>query len=341
MHSDLSIPFGRRRIGDLEPVVVIAEIGINHEGDCDACVRMIEEAARTGVDAVKLQTVDADASYAPGTASHEIFSAASLTREETDRMFRIARDLGMEPFTTSGDVRTLEWVDKLDPAAHKVSSGLLSHFPYLRAAASLEHTLLVSTGMSAASEVDAAVDVVRQGNGPGFGLFQCTSLYPAPPETLNLAAIAWMRDRYRVPVGFSDHSDGIDAVALSVAAGARMIEKHFTLDTARPGFDHAISLAPAAFREMVERIRAVEAMLGKLGKSMTAAQQKNAARFRRYLVASRDLEPGHVLEPEDIEVMRISPGQKGIDPVEHDALVGRQVTHETSRFAPFNKDDFK
>ena len=336
---ELAIPFGRRRIGVSEPVMIIAEIGINHEGDQDLCLRMIKDAADAGADAIKLQTVDADASYAPDTESYKTYSRASLSPEVTGQMFKAAQDLGMEAFTTSGDIRTLEWVDRLEPAAHKVSSGLMSHIPYLRAIAAMNHPALMSTGMSEGAEIDTAVEIIRDGRVPGFGLFQCTSLYPAASDTLNLRAIAWMRDRYHVPVGFSDHSEGIDAAALAVAAGARMVEKHFSFDVKRTGFDHHISLDKSQFAQMVVRVRDVETMLGPCGKSMTDEQAENAAKFSRYLVACRDIPQDHVLEPTDIEVMRVPPGHQGIVPSDFELLVGRRTLREISRFAAFSCDD--
>src|SRR5262249_51834119 len=160
-------------------VVVIAEIGINHEGSVEACGKMITAAAGAGADAIKLQTVDPDESYAPGTASYALFSRAWLSPEATARMFGLARDLGMEPFTTSGDPATLDWVDRLRPAAHKISSGLLTHLPLIRRAAATGRSVIMSTGMSTLEDVD---DAVAAAQGAPIALMQCTSLYPAPPD---------------------------------------------------------------------------------------------------------------------------------------------------------------
>ena len=185
-----AVPFGSRVIGPGAPVAVIAEIGINHEGDAGTCARMIEAAAAAGADAIKLQTIDADENYVRGTESYELFHKSGLGREGTAEMFEFARRNGVEPFTTAGDPATLEWVDRLAPAAHKFSSGLLTNGPLIRRAAETGRTLLMSTGMAEVADVDAAVAAaVGDGRRP-VGLFQCTSLYPAPPETLNLATCA-------------------------------------------------------------------------------------------------------------------------------------------------------
>lgn len=323
--SIATIPFGSRRIGPGEPVLVIAEIGINHEGVVETCARMIEAAARAGADAVKLQTIHADANYVGGTESHRLFSAAGLTREETARMFTLARANGMEVFTTAGDAATLEWVDQLDPAAHKISSGLLTHLPLIREAARTGRTLLMSTGMAENADIDAAVAAAREAGANAIGLFQCTSLYPAPPETLCLAVIAWLEETHGAPAGFSDHSLGDEAVVLSVAAGARMIEKHFTLDSARPGYDHALSLDPEGFAAMVRRLRAAEAMVGAPEKRLTQDERENARKLHRIVIAGRDIAAGEVFTTENLVCKRPLPGTTGLPPRDYDRLLGRRA----------------
>jgi len=179
-----NIPFGSRFIGANEPVLIIAEVGINHEGDVNLCSQMIEDAHEAGADSVKLQTIDADANYAAGSPSHELFGKSALDQEEMARMFSLIRSLGMEPFTTVGDVATLEWVEALEPTAYKISSGLMTHAPMLEHLLRTKRPLLLSTGMADISQIDEAVRICENAQG-GFGLFHCTSLYPAPPETLN------------------------------------------------------------------------------------------------------------------------------------------------------------
>ncbi|MEW5728907.1 MAG: N-acetylneuraminate synthase family protein [Pseudomonadota bacterium] len=325
------IPFGQRRIGTGHPVCIMAEIGINHEGSVEVCARMIEAAARAGADSVKLQTIDADANYVRGTESHTLFSTAWLTPEETAAMFDLARTLGMEPFTTAGDPATLEWVERLEPAAHKISSGLLTHLPIVRQAARTGRTLLVSTGMSQLDEVDEAMAGARAAGAVDIGLFQCTSVYPAPPESANLAAIRWLAERFGVPAGYSDHTLGDEVAALSVAAGAVMVEKHFTLDTTRPGYDHPISLDEAGFAAMVRRIRAAEAAMGRPGKVPVLDETDRARRFRRILVALTDIPAGAVLGPGNLGCKRPLPGTAGLPPRELEALFGRRTARPLAR----------
>lgn len=282
---------------------VIAEIGINHEGSVDRCADLIRASANAGADAIKLQTVDAARCYATDTESYKIFEKAMLTKSETANMFQLANECGIEAFTTSGDPQTLKWVDKLNPVAHKISSGLLSCTPIVKEACKLRKPILLSTGMSDILTIDQTVDIVKQ-SGCTAALFQCTSLYPCPTEKLNLASINWLGSRYELPAGFSDHSFGVSMAPLAVAAGARLIEKHVTFDKRRSGFDHSISLERNEFAEMVSSIRQAEIAMGRPGKPVDpviADQEKN---FERRLAAAQDLDAGHIIGIDDILFMR-------------------------------------
>jgi N,N'-diacetyllegionaminate synthase len=316
------IPFGGREIGAACPVVIIAEIGINHEGSADICARMIEEAAKAGADAIKLQTIDADENYVVGTESHEIFSAANLSPEETSAMFDLARELGMEAFTTAGDPATFEWVERLAPAAHKISSGLLTNLPIIRRISRCGRTMLMSTGMAEFEDIDRAVAEASD-NCP-IGLFQCTSIYPAPIESLNLSAIGWLAQRYDVPAGFSDHSKGTAAAAIAVAAGATMIEKHFTLDPDRPGYDHVLSLDPKGLAEMVTQIREAEVMMGTPAKILNDEERSNAERFHRILIARTDIPAGTEFDNDNLGLKRPMAGTSGLAPRYFDMVLGRR-----------------
>ena len=333
---DPAFPFGNRHIGPGHPVLIIAEIGVNHEGSAEVCARMIEAAVKAGADAIKLQTVDPDEAYAPDTESYATFSASRLSPDETAAMFNLARRQGLEAFTVAGDLRTLDWIDRLDPAGHKISSGLLTHIPLIRHAAHTGRPLLMSTGMAEVADIDAAVAAAREQAASGLGLMQCTSLYPAPAKTLNLAAIGWLERRYGVPAGLSDHSLGTDAAVLSVAAGARMIEKHFTLDPSRPGYDHHLSLDPDGFAEMVRRVRVAETMMGEAKKCLSAAERKNAGQYRRCLVVRRDLPADAVLTEADIGFMRVLPkaATDALAPSAYYSVLGRRTRRALAQFEP-------
>lgn len=321
--------FGRRRIGPDEPVVVIAEIGINHEGDSGACCRMIETAAKAGADAIKLQTVDPDENYAPDHPSHALYQRARLGREDTAKAFALAAKLGMEAFTTTG-LSDLEWVEPLQPVAYKISSGLLTHLPLIRRIAGLGRPLLISAGMSEAQEIDEAVSTARTNGCTELALLQCTPLYPAPIETVSLRTIGWLASRYDAPAGLSDHSLGGEIAALAVAAGACVIEKHFSFDPGRAGFDHAISLDPSGLAAMIAGIRRAQLARGHPDKHLTDAERDVARRMLRTLVARRDIAEGDVITESDIAIMRSIDGMGALLPRDLDRVVGRRARRKVA-----------
>jgi N,N'-diacetyllegionaminate synthase len=308
---------------------VIAEIGINHEGSVDRCAEMIRASASAGADAIKLQTVDASRCYARDTKSYKVFSEAALTEAETMNMFQLARDCGVDAFTTSGDLQTLKWVDRLSPAAHKISSGLLSCIPIVKEACKLGRPVLMSTGMSGIATIDQSVEIARQ-SGCQTALFQCTSLYPCPIKKLDLSTIAGLSKRYRVPTGFSDHSLGVNMAPLAVAAGARLIEKHITFDKNRSGFDHSISLETDEFAEMVTLVRQAETALGQADKTVDDVIFEQAQQFERRLAAAHDLPEGHVLTIDDLLFMRFSKNVDAISSCDTDAVLDRQTNSSIS-----------
>ena len=303
-------------------VKIIAEIGINHEGSVEKCARMIKEAANVGVNAVKLQTIDADANYVVGSESYKIFKGSELTREETSDMFDLARAKGLEIFTTAGDIETIKWVEEFKPSCWKISSGLLTHIPMVRYLASLGRPLLVSTGMASVDDIDLAIETIRSTGNSNISLFQCTSLYPAPIDSLNLSTISWLKERYNCKVGFSDHSLGSDAAFLSVGAGATLIEKHFSLDNGRSGFDHKISLNPNGLKEMIGRIREAEQIMGEPIKYVSEPINKMREKFLRSVVAIDSILKGDIFSSENIGVRRTLSDKKGSEPKYFDTMLG-------------------
>jgi N,N'-diacetyllegionaminate synthase len=284
---------------------IIAEIGINHNGSIDTCLEMIERAKHCGADAVKLQTVDPDENYVTSSESYQVFKANSLTADETSKAFEYAKELAVDIFTTVGDLKTLTWVDELDPVAYKISSGLFTHTVLIDQIIKTKRPVLMSTGMSDNEEIDFIMKHMQRRDCSNLALFQCTSIYPAPSDTLNLSRISYLKGKYDVPVGFSDHSLGIDAAAFSVAAGATILEKHFTLDKTQPGVDHAISINSDELKCLVSKIREVELMMGDAQAALNPKIQENKQKYQRYLVAKKDIECGDILTDANIAIKRI------------------------------------
>lgn len=323
---------------DKHKTYIIAEIGINHEGSAETCANMIRSFAKAGADAIKLQTVDASRSYAKNTESFKLFEKARLTPEETANMFSLARECGVEPLTTSGDLDTLEWVDKLNPVAHKISSGLLSCTPIIEETCKKSKPVLFSTGMAMDLDIETAVDISKSLDCT-FAIFQCTSKYPCPIEEMDLAKIALLSKKFGAPVGLSDHSVGVEMAYLSVAAGARLVEKHVSFDNTRDSFDHKISLELGEFKMMVEKIRLAERAMGSahsLGRPHLSSQ---ANRFGRKLAAARTLCKGHQICLSDLLFMRFNPEEEFIKSNEFNQAVGKVTKRKIDAFQGLNWSD--
>jgi N-acetylneuraminate synthase/N,N'-diacetyllegionaminate synthase len=317
--------------------LVIAEAGVNHDGDPERAHRLIDAAADTGADAVKFQTFDPDALAAPGapTAAYQR-AGGETTGDQRAMLLRLAlpveswpalqahaTERGVVFLSTPFDDASADLLDRLDVPAFKVGSGELTNLPFLRRLARRGRPLLVSTGMAEMVEVAAAVDAVAAAGDPPVALFHCVSSYPADPATANLRAIPTLRNAFGLPTGWSDHSLGIELPIAATAIGASLIEKHLTLDRNAAGPDHRASLEPDAFRAMVAGIRTVEVALGSGEKTPDPTEQAIAAVARRSLHWQRSLDAGAAVSSDDLTALR--PGT-GLSPARWDDLVGRRTT---------------
>ncbi len=327
--------------------LIIAEAGVNHDGQLDKAVRLIDCAAEAGADMVKFQSFRSRklaAAHAPKASYQkaqtdaaesqlEMLSRLELSEEDHEKLVAHCRERGIGFLSTPFDSESLEMLVKtISLPCIKIGSGELTNAPLLLDVGSRGVDIILSTGMATLAEVEQALGVLGFAMGGGEGpseaafsealcedevwevlrarvtLMQCTTDYPARAEDTNLRAMDTMAQAFGLPVGYSDHTDG-NAIALAaVARGARVIEKHFTLDRGHPGPDHAASIEPEALAELVRDIRRVEASLGNGIKQPAKTELENRSIVRKSLVAARDLQAGHVLEPEDIALMRPGTG---------------------------------
>lgn len=332
------IKIGQKVIGKESPVYVIAEIGINHEGKTDLCARMIESAARAGADAIKLQTIDPNENYLKDTDSYQLFKKAWLGPEETEKMFIYARSLGVEPFTTVGDFKTLEWVNKLKPELYKISSGLITHIPLIHKIAKLNKVVIISKGTANEKEVDTVVgNFINTGN-KSLILLHCVSSYPTSHHQANLSVINQMYNKYSFPIGYSDHTLGYQAVLAATVLGSCVIEKHFTFDSSRKDFDHFISLDEKKFKNMVDDIIFYKQMIKYREEWHSPEEEENKKWMRRILIAKNNLSVNHKIKENDIMFMRPAKGTKGLSPIEFYRVVGKIVKKEIIRKTPIKLD---
>ena len=329
---------------------VIAEAGVNHDGDIDVAHRLIDAAADAGAGAVKFQTFvpEALAAERAPTAAYQaandegddqraMLARLALPGDAWAPLQRHARDRGIEFLSTPFDDASADLLDELDVPGFKVGSGELTNLPFLGRLARKGRPMIVSTGMATMLEVAAAVDAIRGTGLEQLALLHCVSAYPADPGDANLRAMATMRDAFGLWTGWSDHTPGIELPVAATALGAAIIEKHLTLDQGRRGPDHAMSLEPDAFAAMVTAIRGAEAATrGDGTKRPTPAEVEIAAVARRSLHWARDLPLGAVIDEDALVAQR--PGT-GLPPARTRDLVGRRTTRAVTAGALVQEDD--
>lgn len=325
-----------RAIGPGAPCFVIAEAGVNHNGDPRLAAELVAVAAAAGADAVKFQTFSADrlasASAAKAAYQQETTEASESQLEMLRRLelspaahralVRQCRERGILFISTPFDELSADFLAELDVPLFKIPSGELTNLPYLAHVARLGRPMIVSTGMASLGEVETAVETLEQHGDAPLALLHCVSNYPARPEDVNLRAMETMAAAFGVPVGYSDHTLGNEVALAAVARGACIVEKHFTLDRALPGPDHRASSEPAELAALVSGIRRVEAALGDGRKRPASSEADTAAVARRSLVAARDLAAGSVLTEDTLTAKR--PGT-GLPPAMRSFLVGRTL----------------
>jgi len=326
-------------------LTVIAEAGVNHNGDEDLAHTLIDVAVAAGADAVKFQTFEPSkltSSHAKTAAyqadrsdasdQSELLSALTLPESAWAHLRDHAQDAGITFFSTPFDLDSARMLVDLGVSALKVSSGELTNLPFLRALAAMDVPLLVSTGMGDAAEVAAAVEACA--GAPSLTLFHCVSSYPAPADQANLRAIPAMRDAHGVPVGWSDHTIGPVTAIAAVALGATVLEKHFTTDKHLPGPDHAASAEPAELADYVTVTRTAYSALGDGVKRRMPAEEDVAAVARRSWHAVRDLKVGDALAEADVVALR---PELGITPAV--SLTGARVVRPVAAGDPITAAD--
>lgn len=330
----MTVKLGPHEIGPGLPCYVIAEAGANHDRDLDVARRLIDVAADAGADAVKFQTYSGRTLYSTKTPrfeylgelgakpAHELLDDVALPREWQPILAAHCRDTGIEFLSSPFDRAAVDELDALDVAAFKIASFELIDLPFVEYTASKGRPLILSTGMASLGEIEDAVAVAHRSGAAEVCLLQCASLYPAPPHIMNLRTIPTMAAAFGVPVGLSDHTRGIHVATAAIALGARLLEKHFTLDRNRSGPDHPFAIEPHELKALVTQVRDVEAALGDGIKAGPSDEERVEmySKARRSVVAACAIPFGTRITREMLTVKR--PGH-GIAPKLIDALVGR------------------
>jgi N-acetylneuraminate synthase/N,N'-diacetyllegionaminate synthase len=320
-----------------ESVLIVAEAGVNHNGDLALAKQLVDVAKEAGADAVKFQSFIPE-KVAAGSAERAQYQRINTGVEQQSQL-EMLRDLALseEAFIelksycdqqgiiflcTPFDFESADMLDRLSVPMFKIGSGDIVNYPFLRYVANKGRPLLMSTGMATLGEVEQALAVVNAVGVPWVVLLHCTSSYPAPYHDVNLNAMVTLHKAFGVPVGYSDHTQGTQVAAAAVALGARVIEKHFTLSRSMDGPDHKASLEPHELRELVQTVRTVERCLGNGIKKPMGSEIDTMAAARRSLVSLSDIDEGEVITIEKLTFKR--PGT-GIPPSMLDIVIGRRA----------------
>lgn len=319
-------------------VFIIAEAGVNHNGDFDTACRLVDAAKEAGVDCIKFQTFKAKnlvsnnaqkAEYQKKNtddgSQKDMLKKLELSFEQFLELKQYCDEVGICFLSTPFDFESIDFLDSIDMPFWKIPSGEVTNLPYLIALAKTGKPVIMSTGMCDMSEIKAAIDVLSDNGTKEIKLLHCNTEYPTPFEDVNLLAMQTMRDKFGLEVGYSDHTKGIEVPVAAVALGATVIEKHFTLDRNMEGPDHKASLEPDELKEMVSNIRHIEQALGTGDKTPSPSEIKNKAVARKSIVAKQKIRKGDILTEANITVKR--PGT-GISPMSWFDVLGTKAVKD-------------
>lgn len=323
------------------PAYIIAEAGVNHNGDLNLALELVKKAKEVGADCVKFQTFTAAriiTKTAPKAeyqlkvtdekeSQFEMLQKLELQKNDYLKIMKLCKELKIDFLSTPYNREDADFLNELGVEAFKIASGQIIEIDFLRHVAHYKKPIILSTGMANLAEVYQGVKVIRDEGNNNLILLQCTSNYPSKTEDAHVNAMVTMGKALDITVGYSDHVPNNYPAYASVALGAKVIEKHFTLDNKMPGPDHSASLEPKDFKILCDGIRAIEAALGSPIKQPTEVERRNAVGMRRSIVASRDIKEGEVFTRENISFKRPGTGMK---PQEYEKILGKTAVKDIS-----------
>ena len=337
---------GSRKIGLGERPFIIAEMSGNHNRSLDRALAIAEAAAAAGAHGLKLQTYTADTmtlnlsqgeffindpkSLWKGRSLYDLYEEAHTPWDWHKPIFDRARELGLIAFSTPFDATSVDFLESLEVPCYKIASFEIIDLPLIKRVAETGKPMIISTGMASISEIDEAVQTARENGCKDLVLLKCTSNYPASPENSNLATLPHLRNLFGVQVGLSDHTMGVGVAIASVALGATVIEKHFTLDRSEGGVDAAFSLEPDELKQLVVETERAALALGQISYGPTDAEI-SSLQYRRSLYITKDLQPGDILNESNLRSIR--PGH-GLSPKHYNVLCGQAVKFELKAGMP-------
>ncbi|CAB5083888.1 N-acetylneuraminate synthase (EC [Olavius algarvensis associated proteobacterium Delta 3] len=331
------VVIGDKPVGDGHPAYIIAEVGINHNGDVALAKKMIAAAWENGADAVKIQTFITRKFLHPSHPGYQYDIDAEIPHEKEQELWDFAKQEGINLFSTPEEFTSLSFIEKQDPLLIKIAAMDFNYEELVRRAASLKKPIILSSGMSTLEEVLSAVRWVSEAGNRNSIVLHCVSCYPTPVEACNLRAIQTLKHVLDCPVGFSDHTVGLHIPIAAVALGANVIEKHFTLDHALPGPDQKASMDPQQLRTLVDSVRELEKAMGD-GVKRPAPVEREPRQFkRRGIYAADDLPIGSRLDRD--RVLFFAPSHTGSNVTNWPSMKGRILVRAISKMEPVTLAD--
>lgn len=334
------LKIANRLVGDGEPCFIVAEIGMNHNGDANLAKSIIKAAKDAGADAVKFQIFTAEKLISKETKTYgvtdesmpktqlEMYKRFELTKDEYKELKKLTISLDLIFFASVFDEENVELAEDIGVELYKIASCDITHIDLIRYIARKGKPVVLSTGMSSMEEIKDAVTAIEEEGNDKIILLHCISSYPAELEDCNLGSINTLREEFNFPIGYSDHTVGNIAPMISVALGSSMLEKHFTLDKSLPGVDHYLSADPKEFKEMVEKVRMTERIMGSGIKEPTKSEAETKKLARRSIIAKVDISKGAVITADMLIIKR--PGT-GVAPKHTKEIIGRETKEDISK----------
>jgi pseudaminic acid synthase len=342
------IQIGNNIIGINQRPYIIAEMSGNHNQSLEKALEIIDIAAETGVDAIKIQTYTADTitidhyeglfvindekSLWNGNNLYQLYEKAHTPWEWHEKLFKRAKEKGITLFSTPFDETAVDFLESLGNPIYKIASFENTHLPLLKKIAKTKKPVIISTGMATLAQIELGVSTLRENGCTDIILLKCTSSYPASPENSNISTIQVYEKLFNCIPGISDHTLGIGVSVAAVAMGARVIEKHFVIDRNEGGVDAAFSLEPNEFSSLVDEAKNAFLAIGKIHFGSTESEE-GSVRFKRSIYVTEDIEPGDTLNEKNIRVIR--PGD-GLDPKYYEFLIGKKINKKISRGTPLS-----
>ena len=344
MSDNLNINLFDKLAGETQTVYFVAEAGLNHGGSREKALAMVRAAKWAGADAIKFQTFKtekltssrrAELTHTKGKDLSELFKKLELDFDSFRSLHREANRLGIEFLSTPFDEESADFLAELGVGAYKIASGDITHRPLVTHIATKGKPILLSTGMSTPEEIEKAIDWIYTQQNHQVILLHCVSAYPPRPEELNLKSVEFLRDRFGLPVGFSDHSDSTIGAIIAVSLGAQIIERHFMLDTRGDIPDRAVSFDAKQLRSHIQELRAIGPILGQRDKVVTQTESQNITASRRALYAKRPIASGETISRDMLYALRPA---DGISPEFVDDVVGRKANSSIDENDPVQWD---